>query len=189
VVISSPFRASLSQAVPWVLIDSPYYVITVARETGFVHALRSDAPFPTVEEYDLQIAQVAAALLRIDRPSYVLLIDVRKAPSRNDPSFEQANLRFRSVVVHGFRRMAVLVASQAGKLHIERHARELGSGPAVFLDERAALAYLDEPRRPEGRPPFDAGSYVTTRTTVPPGAERPSRAPERPRESGVRFRR
>jgi hypothetical protein len=38
--------------------------------------------------------------------------------------------------------MAVLVASHAGRLQIERHARELRSGPAVFLEESEALRYL-----------------------------------------------
>jgi hypothetical protein len=135
----SPLAADL------LLVDSGYYRITIATAARFVHAVRSGAPFPTVEEYDLVIARVAGAFLGVDRPSHVLLMDIRQAPSRNDPEFEQANLRFRAVAMHGFRRMAVLVRSQAGKLHIERHTRELGSGPAVFLDEAAALEHLCAP--------------------------------------------
>jgi hypothetical protein len=125
------------------LIDSPYYALTVSPAKHFVRATRSEVPFPSVEQYDLTIAQLAAALLSVDRPRHVLLIDARRAKLRNDPVFEQANLRFRSVVVHGFKRMAVLVASHAGRLQIERHARELHSGPTVFLDEIDALRYLD----------------------------------------------
>jgi hypothetical protein len=124
------------------LIDSRYYALTVAPAKHFVRAVRSDIPFPSVEQYDLTIAQLAAALLGVDRPRHVLLIDARKAKLRNDPVYEQANLRFRSVVVHGFKRMAVLVSSHAGRLQIERHARELHSGPAVFLEETEALRFL-----------------------------------------------
>jgi hypothetical protein len=124
------------------LIESPYYQLTLSTAKRFVRAVRSSAAFPSVEAYDLTIAQLAAALLGVDRRNYVLLIDARKAPFRNDPAYEAANLRFRGVVVHGFRKMAVLLASHAGVLQIERHARKFQSGPAVFLQEQEALRYL-----------------------------------------------
>src|SRR5262249_51275128 len=95
-----------------------------------------------VEEYEAAIVQLVLAMAGIDRPRHVLLIDIRQAPFRNDPEFEKRNMQFRDRVLWGFAKVAVVVSSQVGKLQIDRHAREAGSGPQVFMDEAGALRWL-----------------------------------------------
>jgi hypothetical protein len=71
-----------------------------------------------------------------------LLVDLRAATGRNDPEFETAHGAERAKLMHAFRRVAMLVRSQVGKLQVTRLAESDGGEYKVFYDRVAALAWL-----------------------------------------------
>jgi hypothetical protein len=72
-----------------------------------------------------------------------LLLDLRAGPpGRNDPEFERAGEAWRRQIAADFDRVAVLVRTAVGKLHVQRLAREVGKEPAIFMSEAEALAFL-----------------------------------------------
>jgi hypothetical protein len=72
-----------------------------------------------------------------------LLLDLRGGPpGRNDPEFERAGESWRRQLATDFDRIAILVRTAVGKLHVQRLGREVGRAPAVFMSEAEALAFL-----------------------------------------------
>jgi hypothetical protein len=72
-----------------------------------------------------------------------LLVDLRGGPpGRNDPEFEQASEKWRMSLAEDYERVAILVRTAAGRLHIQRLGREIGRAPSIFMDEAEALAFL-----------------------------------------------
>jgi hypothetical protein len=75
-----------------------------------------------------------------------LLLDLRRAPPRNDDGFESIINGGIGPFVGRFGRHAVLVRTMVGKLQVKRLAVARGHEDAnVFDDEAAALAYLAAP--------------------------------------------
>lgn len=120
-----------------------HYVVRHDPRERLVRVTRTAVPLATSD-----VATVLGALNRtidVDRPSSVLLMDVRLGPSNNDPEFEVAMARPVRTLYAGFRRRAVLVRSAAGALQIRRlaHERHLRDHDLrVFVDEAAALHWL-----------------------------------------------
>jgi hypothetical protein len=137
------------------LYRSDYFVMTVDDALGLVRRTRTDRRFETLELVELQYEQVSRALDTLDRRRHVLVIDVRPAPPRNDPAYEQIFARYEERLLGGFRRIAFVAQTEVGRLQI---TRLLGPSPfagraRVFMDDTTALAYLDspEPSRQSGR--------------------------------------
>jgi hypothetical protein len=82
---------------------------------------------------------------------------MRRAPLNNDPSFEQAAVRARAVLVRGFPRVAVLVQTAVGSLQVKRHIRQDGLTIAVLSDDADAVAYLTAPVDAGAAPPSSTG--------------------------------
>jgi hypothetical protein len=75
-----------------------------------------------------------------------VLVDLRAGPpGRNDPEFERASEDWRKSLAGNLDRVAILVRTAVGKLHIQRLGREVGRAPAIFMDEAEALAFLRAP--------------------------------------------
>lgn len=117
--------------------------VGVLERSHIVVLERSAAP---AGEFDLAMVYGPAekAISKIDRGSYGILIDVRAAPGRNDPEFEKRFEPYRTRLQKGFRRVAILVKSTAGKLQVQRHAREDKLPNAAFDDYAAAVSWLEE---------------------------------------------
>jgi hypothetical protein len=96
------------------------------------------------EDLAAVFAPAEKAFARIARERYGLLIDVRAAPGRNDPEFEQKFVPIRQKLQKGFRRIAILVRSTSGKLQAQRYGRADKLASAVFDDPAAAVAWLEE---------------------------------------------
>ncbi|MFO0575069.1 MAG: hypothetical protein U1A78_13860 [Polyangia bacterium] len=122
----------------------PHFELAVDVEKGrsVVRLSRTTAPFDTIPQMEAQYALVFAALDRIGRRGMRLLIDLRRAPGRNDPAFDLAMKRVRPKLFAGFVRVAVLVQSTVGALHVTRHAREDGLEALVSTDEARLFEYL-----------------------------------------------
>jgi hypothetical protein len=124
-----------------VLYQDAYVTITIDPGAGLVRYERSDVPYAAATDIERSYAAVGAAVTRL-LPGMKLLIDVRRAPPRNDAMYEaKVNEVFESFA-RRFVRHATLVRTAAGKLQTKRLAQARGTEARVFDDEAAALAYL-----------------------------------------------
>ena len=124
------------------LLRNRHAVVTLDDELSLVRIIRTEDPFERDEEIESLFAQVIEALPRTKRKNLLLLVDLRRAPARNDPKFEALQTLHRDAVFGGYRRAAVLVRTAAGALQLSRLGREANSPTSVFNDETKALAFL-----------------------------------------------
>ena len=73
-------------------------------------------------------------------------MDSRLAPGRNDVLFERIQTEFRERLFGSFRRTAVVVKSEVGRLQVARYGSEdPGIRLALFASIDDAIAFLDAP--------------------------------------------
>jgi hypothetical protein len=128
-----------------VIADTRYFRLSLDPQRMLVRWARTNIVLESVDEYEQMTHATVLALLPIDRPKHAMLIDLRDAPLRNDPGFEEINRRFRRDLHHGFARSAVLVRTRAGMLQINRHTSEFPGevrGHRAFMVEEDAVAFL-----------------------------------------------
>ena len=121
------------------LVSNDWFRLTVEHGVARVTRLNTPPPSPAA------MAERWAELSREMRKAGVrrLLLDLRGGPpGNNDPEFERAGADWRRELASGFERVAILVRTAVGKLHIQRLGREAGRMPAIFMSEAEALAYL-----------------------------------------------
>ena len=107
---------------------------------------RTEAPFLRLEDVTMSFNELDHALGTYNRRHFCLLVDMRAAPQRNDPEFEQAASHQPAVLSAGFVRVAVLVRTASGRLQVGRHIRTQSIAMNMFNDESAAMSYLFPPR-------------------------------------------
>jgi hypothetical protein len=149
------------------LLTTPQITLTTDADPRLVRYVRTSVPYPSLDEYERLHERAGHLLDQLGRKRHVLLVDMRSATLNNDPAFERAAGRCRQLLVHDFRRMAVLAKTAVGVLQIGRHIREDSLESPIFSDETAAVSYL------LGVSGFDA---------EPPASS--SRAPRSTRRSG-----
>jgi hypothetical protein len=89
------------------LLQTPFLRVEHDEARKFVRYTRSSRGFASIAELDDVHLGLIWALQRLDRPRLSLLVDLRDAPPRNDPAFEQAIARHRGPMMQGFRRVAI----------------------------------------------------------------------------------
>ncbi len=89
--------------------------------------------------------ELVADVVRELPPRGGAVFDVRLAPPRNDPEFETVVLNLNARMFRPFAKVAFLVRSAAGKLHVRRLTSKVAAAVEVFEDEAAALAWLRAP--------------------------------------------
>jgi hypothetical protein len=119
-----------------------YHLAERLAGTSVIVIRRSSIPFSTLEELDRYFGALNHAMDRIDKPKHELLVDIRAVAGRNDSDFELAFGPHRARLERGFRRVAVLVSSPAGRLQVQRHAVQDRLGVRAFQDEAEALDWL-----------------------------------------------
>jgi hypothetical protein len=124
------------------LYRSAHFLVASDEERKIVRRARTDRRFDSIEEVELAYDAVARVCEPFGRRRYALLVDVRLAPARNDPAYEQVITRYYGRLYGGFHRVATLARTEAGRLQIIRVAQRNGSKSRAFLDEGAALDYL-----------------------------------------------
>jgi hypothetical protein len=137
------------------LYRSAFCLLTIDEERAIIRRVRTSQRFETIEVAKLAYDGVLQAVEGLDLARYGLLSDVREAPARNDPAFEQLLTHYYPRMFGSYRRMAVLVRTEAGRLHVARLSRLHARPIEVFSDERLALTYLevrDDEDRPLRRP-------------------------------------
>lgn len=124
---------------------SSYFDVSSLPEPQVVKIVRTSEPFPRGSStLDPMFAEAHSVADSVDRSRWGLLLDLRNTVGRNDPDFEKLIAPHRAKLEHGFRKVAVVVRSQVGRLQVERHARDDGVNLRVFLEEDEALAWLGE---------------------------------------------
>jgi hypothetical protein len=123
-----------------VLYADEWVAFTVDAKRGLVRYERTERPYGA-EDIERSYAGVAEAVSRVP-PGMKLLIDVRRAPPRNDAAFEARANGALDQLVKRFTRHATLVRTAVGKLQSVRLASERGAVPHVFENEAEALTYL-----------------------------------------------
>jgi hypothetical protein len=126
------------------LFRTSHYVVTVHEDIHVIRRTRTTVPFESLAQVEEEYAGLLRALETVDRKQYGQLIDARESPPRNDPAFESMVARYHSVLYSGFRAVAVLVKTAAGRLQVKRMLEASHVVARVFTEEVAALAYLSE---------------------------------------------
>jgi len=107
-----------------------------------VRRARTSARFDSLDAVSAEYEAIVSALDAVDRPAYTLIVDLRDAPPRNDDAYEAIALRYNARLYGGFRRVAVLVQTAAGRLQVRRFLDVTRADAAVFIEEREARAFL-----------------------------------------------
>ncbi len=121
--------------------------MTLSQTDDLVEFVRSSRAFVDLAEIERVMVPVHAAMSGLPRQQLGLLCDLRQVVGRNDDAFEAAFKPHRQRLQDGFARVAVLVATPAGVLHIQRLAAEDGDEHLrAFTERERAVAWASAPR-------------------------------------------
>jgi hypothetical protein len=126
-----------------VLVDDPLLRLSADRAARIFRYERSELPWPSLEVVHSLHDQLVKVVLGLPRGEYAILLDLRRAPPRNDAEYEAAIGGYVDTLVRHFKRHAILVRTAVGKLQVTRLERVAGRrAPRVFYDEAEALRHL-----------------------------------------------
>ena len=128
------------------LLHTPFVRSEYDAARKLVRFSRSAQGFSSIQELETSYQALIQSTQGLELRHLGLLIDLRDAPPRNDPAFEQSMARHRKAMMRWFGRVAVLVRSAVGKLQVRRHAQDDGIQSLVTQEEDEALRYLGAPR-------------------------------------------
>ena len=117
------------------LVRSEFVELDVHFADKVVVVRRTALPFAKSADIDLAIAVIAKALPAYRRRGHAVLIDMRAAPLRTDPSLDPAFARYRAETERGFERAVVVVDTVLGRIRSDR----LGQTTRIRLDIVATL--------------------------------------------------
>ncbi len=126
------------------LVTNAHFQVWQTSHPRVLRVYRTYQPFATGEEMRTSFREVIATLDSIGREGRLLLLDTRDSPPRNEEAFEREFGELRRRVLHGFREVACVMASEVGRLHAKRLGEEDGIPMAVFTSEAEATDYLLE---------------------------------------------
>lgn len=107
-----------------------------------VRQIRTARSYEDLPTLTTSLQTMVTQMQGIVRADWVLLQDMRAARGRNDPQFEAAIKRAQPMLSGGFRRVAVLVGTQVGRLQVQRFLEKAQTQSRAFLDEHEALEWL-----------------------------------------------
>lgn len=134
----------LSTAVARPVHESPYH--SVRRHEGYLSMVRSGEPYPDLASIEAEYEVLVEALTIYKARKLALLVDLREAKGRNDPGFEETLEKWRRRALEGHDPLVVLVKSELGRMHVERHMKADGLTAIVTTEEAHAV------RAVQGRP-------------------------------------
>jgi hypothetical protein len=128
-------------ALPRRLYTSTHWVLEERPEEARCALLRTPAPWACLGELAAENAALLG-LLGDEQRQQGVLVDMRQAPTRNDPDFEAAMAALRAGLRRHFKRVAVLLESSLGELQVARLGRDERHGTFATRCESTALKYL-----------------------------------------------
>ena len=127
------------------ILRNAYFVLTeetVTLGTQLLRVVRTAAPFLDLGDARFQYVYLNSRLDRHGRSGRFLLIDLRQAPGRNDPGFEEMMAEVRPKLMFGFRRVGILTATAGGTLQVMRHTRQDGVDALISSNESDLLSFF-----------------------------------------------
>lgn len=125
-----------------VLHESDFYLVERVRP-GVIRIVRRVRPFLTDADVAEACEPVQRALDLEGRHRCSVMIDTRPVVGRNDPQSEGMFAHHRDRMVQGFKRVALLVATPAGRLQTSRLLPKHLEHVKVFMDEKEALEFVE----------------------------------------------
>ncbi len=141
-VLLSTYPSSVIMASDEVLYQNEYVSVRLEHQGKVVRVTRTAKVVPAPEQLESVYEPVIAAINRIGRRGRCLLSDVRLAPGRNTPGYEEAFAKIRARMMPGFDRIGTLVQTKIGMLQLHRQIREDGVERTVSADENELLIYF-----------------------------------------------
>lgn len=124
------------------LLDTDYYLVERVDAQGFIRVTRRVRPFENELEVEFACNPVQRVLDAEVRSRCSLLIDTRVVVGRNDPASETMFAKHRQAMIVGFVRVALLVRTPAGLLHVQRLLSNDRSDARAFANEEEAVAFV-----------------------------------------------
>jgi hypothetical protein len=124
------------------LLRTPHSLIVVDEESRIIRRARTSERFTSLDAVIAEFEAIASTLEVVDRGAHAMLIDLRLAPPRNDDPYEEVAQRYSPRLYGGFRRVAVLVQTAAGRLQLRRFLDLIRPDAGVFSVEREARVFL-----------------------------------------------
>jgi hypothetical protein len=124
--------------------QDPYMRLEIDPDKQLVRQIRSARGYEDSDTLRESISAVLAEMAPLDRAEYVLFQDMRAPRGRNDAEFEAALAAVRPSLSTGFRRIAVLVSTNIGRLQVQRYLESDRLPARAFLDEQTALRWLEQ---------------------------------------------
>jgi hypothetical protein len=125
--------------------NDDYMRLEIEPQRRLVLQVRTAHAYEDIPTVTQSIESIVEQRGEIDRSHYALLQDLRLARGRNDPEFEATMATLLPRLSGGFRRVAVLVVTNIGRLQVPRYLDRDGIPGRGFLDEGAALRWALEP--------------------------------------------
>ncbi|HEY3820720.1 MAG TPA: hypothetical protein VGL81_26320 [Polyangiaceae bacterium] len=124
----------LHRTAHFLLVEDP-----IAR---IVTRTRTAERFASLDQVTSEYDALVHAFERVDRSVFAQLVDLRQAPARNDDAFEAIVTGYQPALYDRFRRVAVVVATAAGRLQLRRFLTESRPDAGLYTDLDEATAYL-----------------------------------------------
>ena len=122
------------------LIATEHYILEEDEAHRVAVLRRTPVPFKSIDEI-VESNDRVLEQLKPYHAGYGAIVDMRQAPPRNDPSFENAMSRLRNRVTEVFARVAVLLESSVGVLQVDRLGRAEGGKTFATQSEAAATRF------------------------------------------------
>lgn len=116
----------------WVMEEDEAKKVVILKRTALVFSSTADV----IRANDAVIAQI-----RPGHNQYGIVVDMRQAPLRNDPAFENAMGRLRNELTSRYARLALLLETAVGVLQVNRIGREEGNRTFATRSESAAIKF------------------------------------------------
>lgn len=135
-----PPRPSSSQTMLKSVVSTSLWHMVEDLDRKVVLLRRSAAPVESIHDLVEQNEMVIQSI-RAEHAEWGIVVDMRQAPSRNDPEFEGAMRKLRAATGQ-FKRVALLVTSATGMLQVNRLSRDEGAQTTwATQSEDAALRF------------------------------------------------
>jgi hypothetical protein len=126
------------------LVSNDYCALSMDDLRGIVRFVRTSVPVRSIVEADRYFGEVNARLDSMGRTHMKLILDFRDAPMRNDPAFEASMAEHRKRLVRNVLRVAIIVKTAVGRLHVQRLGKEDHIDQAIVTTEEAAIDYVTQ---------------------------------------------
>ncbi|MCA9715598.1 MAG: protein kinase [Myxococcales bacterium] len=142
--VSASPAASGSYTSEECLYNSPEASIYIDRALRIVRLVRHPVSLPPFDVLRQHMEEAIVELDRLPRSELGFITDSRSVSGRVDPAFEKLLAELRPRLFGGFRRLAYLIRTAAGRLQSGRYARADGiiNNTLVTDNESSAIAFV-----------------------------------------------